>query len=309
MSYSISRVVDGGEVVETMESRRQETRLRLTDPALGEVLHAYRTFDQMERPRHYALKVGADANALICINTGTQLLRTSAESRWYLVAPHSLALVRGPVTIDCQWARGKHDNFVVQWHDATAPRLGEWLRKNWHAIQSERKSWMVGAMIAPKFLTACNRLREALDGPDAAFEPLLWSVIFEVVPGLAMSRNEIGLAPVPPGLPAAIEKLVKRVYEQPDAPWPLKDAADFVGYSPFHFSRYFKQLFTYGFHEFVDRVRTERAVHQLTTTTAPVDAVAATAGFGTTQALRESVKEYLGLVPSELRPGFDDSET
>ena len=33
----------------------------------------------------------------------------------------------------------------------------------------------------------------------------------------------------------------------------------------------------------------------------PVDLVASTCGFGTTQGLRESVKEYLGLVPSELR--------
>ena len=39
----------------------------------------------------------------------------------------------------------------------------------------------------------------------------------------------------------------------------------------------------------------------LCTTDNAVDVVASSCGFGTTQGLRESVKEYLGLVPSELR--------
>jgi AraC-like DNA-binding protein len=91
------------------------------------------------------------------------------------------------------------------------------------------------------------------------------------------------------------------VRENPALPWPLKDAADMAGYSPFHFSRVFKGLVGYGFHEYVDRCRTECAVELLVTTDMPVDLVASTCGFGTTQGLRESVKEYLGLVPSELR--------
>ena len=74
-----------------------------------------------------------------------------------------------------------------------------------------------------------------------------------------------------------------------------------AGYSPFHFSRVFKNLVGYGFHEYVDRSRTECAVEMLCTTDSAVDVVASSCGFGTTQGLRESVKEYLGLVPSELR--------
>jgi transcriptional regulator GlxA family with amidase domain len=62
-----------------------------------------------------------------------------------------------------------------------------------------------------------------------------------------------------------------------------------------------------GFHEFVDRTRTEYAVHLLTSTDHAIDVVATEAGFGTTQGLRESVKEYLGLVPSELRSTPEDA--
>jgi len=89
--------------------------------------------------------------------------------------------------------------------------------------------------------------------------------------------------------------------KKPDAPWPLKDAAAMAGYSPFHFSRVFKSLAGYGFHEFVDRCRTEFAVGKLCQGELAVDVVASASGFGTTQGLRESIKEYLGLVPSELR--------
>jgi AraC-like DNA-binding protein len=57
----------------------------------------------------------------------------------------------------------------------------------------------------------------------------------------------------------------------------------------------------FGFHEYVDRCRTETAIEMLCNTDEPIDTVAAMTGFGTTQGLRESVKEYLGLVPSEIR--------
>ena len=65
--------------------------------------------------------------------------------------------------------------------------------------------------------------------------------------------------------------------------------------------RVFKQMVGYGFHEYVDRCRTELAVNLLVSSNIAVDNVATNAGFGTTQGLRESVRDYLGLVPSEFR--------
>jgi transcriptional regulator GlxA family with amidase domain len=56
----------------------------------------------------------------------------------------------------------------------------------------------------------------------------------------------------------------------------------------------------------VDRCRTECAVELLCSSDSAVDLVASSCGFGTTQGLRESVKEYLGLVPSEIR-SFPDT--
>ena len=69
----------------------------------------------------------------------------------------------------------------------------------------------------------------------------------------------------------------------------------------------FKAIVGYGFHEYVDRCRTELAVRMLSTTDEPVDIISAEAGFGTAQSLRESVKYHLGLLPSELRAAPDDT--
>jgi AraC family transcriptional regulator len=122
-----------------------------------------------------------------------------------------------------------------------------------------------------------------------------------VVARLVVGADQVQLAAVPLDLPDTIRDLVAKVRASPSLAWPLKDAADMAGYSPFHFSRVFKNLVGYGFHEYVDRSRTECAVEMLCTTDNAVDVVASSCGFGTTQGLRESVKEYLGLVPSELR--------
>jgi AraC-like DNA-binding protein len=136
---------------------------------------------------------------------------------------------------------------------------------------------------------------------------LLISVIAEAVAFLGESQGESFLAPTPLGLPQTIQEIINLVREAPDQPWPLKLASDHVGYSPFHFSRTFKQLTGYGFHEFVDRTRTEFAVELLCSTEEPIDSVSVTAGFGTSQGMRESMREYLGLVPSEVRAEPEES--
>jgi AraC-like DNA-binding protein len=146
-----------------------------------------------------------------------------------------------------------------------------------------------------------SRFEEAIAGPKELMEPQVVSFIYEVVARLVVGLDQVQLAAVPLDLPDTIKDLVAKVRLNPSLGWPLKDAADMAGYSPFHFSRVFKNLVGYGFHEYVDRSRTECAVEMLCTTDNAVDVVASSCGFGTTQGLRESVKEYLGLVPSELR--------
>ena len=154
------------------------------------------------------------------------------------------------------------------------------------------------------FAEPLARLREALDQPEPV-EPILFGILSQIIPPIWMSEEEFQLTPLPEGLPETILDLIRSVKRQPEASWPLRDASLIVGYSPFHFSRYFKQLVGYGFHEFVERARTELAIQSLLATADPIELVSSRSGFGTTQAMREALKEYVGLVPSEIRSSQD----
>jgi AraC-like DNA-binding protein len=238
----------------------------------------------------------------LCFNTkGTLLARTSPQSKLIIVPPRSVTYIRGGIRLIIQAARGDHSIQILCWNQLLTPLLDAWA-----ANRATNRSGQISRQIAckpidPHLQDAYNRFENARNGSLEVAEPMILSSAYELIARLMVSSDEVQLAAVPTTLPETIKELTARVRSNPSLPWPLKDAADAAGYSPFHFSRVFKAMVGYGFHEYVDRCRTEAAVEMLVTSDAAVDVVAATCGFGTTQGLRESVKEYLGLVPSELR--------
>lgn len=245
-----------------------------------------------------AAYVPPNVNALVLNLQGTLLARSAPQGRLVLVPPRSLTFLR-PGKLVVQAARGDHESLLVTWPARATPVLEVWLQNRAGRSGSARP--VACKPVDPHFQSAVDRFTGAIKGSPEVMEPLVLSVLYEVVARLMSSGDQVQLAALPMDLPETIRDLIVRVRKNPAAPWPLKDAADMAGYSPFHFSRVFKSLVGYGFHEFVDRSRTECAVEMLVTTDSAVDLVAQTCGFGTTQGLRESVKEYLGLVPSELR--------
>ncbi|HEY0868683.1 MAG TPA: helix-turn-helix transcriptional regulator [Fimbriimonas sp.] len=240
-------------------------------------------------------------NAL-CINyKGTLIARSGPQSRLVLIPPRSITYVRSARVI-LQAARGDHQSLLLTWHSNITGLLNHWIETRQGARSGAATTRSIACKpIDPYFKPTLTRLDDALNGSADTMEPLIVSFLYETVSRLMSSLDQVQLAAVPADLPETIQALVLRVRTNPALAWPLKEAADAAGYSPFHFSRVFKNLVGYGFHEYVDRCRTECAVEMLCTTDHAVDLIASTCGFGTTQGLRESVKEYLGLVPSELR--------
>ena len=234
----------------------------------------------------------------LCINTkGTMMARTTPQGRLVLIPPKSLTYLR-PSRWIVQVAKGDHSSMVLSWPSPATSLLDHWLNQR---AKDRTPRNIACKPINPHFTKAISRFDTAVAEQSDTMEPIVVSFIFEVVPVLMTGIDQVQLAATPSNLPETIHELSLAVRAKPNLPWPLRDAADRAGYSPFHFSRVFKSLVGYGFHEYVDRCRTECAVDLLCTTDSPVDVVAQTCGFGTTQGLRESVKEYLGLVPSELR--------
>jgi AraC-like DNA-binding protein len=254
-----------------------------------------------------AAEVTPDTGLLIFADSGVCLLRGEASSRWYVVSGSALSFMRGSKRLLLRVARGRHSAIFLTWQLSMAPFIHHWVEKEFRKDASEDSlRFLSFRNIYPQFEPGKARLLRALKMNNPNTDMLIFSVISEALVYLSVDELSVGLAPVPRDLPENIRDLIKRVRSQPDVAWPLKEASELVGYSPFHFSRIFKQMTGFGFHEFVDRTRTEMAVEQLCASDIPVDLVAANAGFGTTQGLRESVKEYLGLVPSEFRSEPDD---
>jgi len=238
----------------------------------------------------------------LCFNTkGTLLVRTSPQSRLIISPPRSITYLRGSVRLHILAARGDHAIQILSWNQLLTPLLDAWAASRGANRSGQNARQIACKPIDPYLVDAFNRFENARTGGPELAEPMILSAAYELIARLMVSNDEVQLAAVPMTLPETIKELTARVRNSPSLPWPLKDAADAAGYSPFHFSRVFKAMVGYGFHEYVDRCRTEAAVEMLVTTDNPVDVVAASCGFGTTQGLRESVKEYLGLVPSELR--------
>lgn len=238
----------------------------------------------------------------IAINTqGTLLVRTSTHARLIVIPPRSITFLKGKLKLGVVAARGEHFIQTISWSSSVTPLLERWIsariqaRSEFHAVRP-----IACKPVDPHFTAIVQRMGQAMASGDGA-ELLMLSAIYEASEKLLMSGDEVQLATIPDEMPDTLRNLTEKVRANPALAWPLKDAADIAGYSPFHFSRVFKLAIGYGFHEYVDRCRTEAAIDMLISTDAAVEHVASRCGFGTTQGLRESVKEYLGLVPSELR--------
>lgn len=245
--------------------------------------------------------IPAQYNAIAINTKGTLLVRSATNPKLIVIPPRSITFLKGRLKLGVVAARGEHSTQILSWASAVTPLLEHWINTRMQARSSTHQVRPIACKpIDPHFLSAVERLEGARSAGDSV-ELAMLSAIYEAVSKLMMSADEVQLATIPDDLPETLKNLTQKVRNNPALGWPLKEAADMAGYSPFHFSRVFKQLVGYGFHEYVDRCRTECAIDMLVSTDSAVDLVASTCGFGTTQGLRESVKEYLGLVPSELR--------
>ena len=272
----------------------------------GAHLHVESIDGDVDRTLTTVAELPLEGGAMLFSTKGTVLYRTDRDLSWRVVAPQSATFVEAPASATIRVAKGGHSALAVYWGRGSIPVLESWLDLRREA-NSRAPRALATQPIFPQHKDAFERFLEAIDSKETHAEHMIGAVILEMASTLILADHAHSLAPAPKTIPELTKKLIDTVRSSPSDPWPLKEAADFVGYSPFHFSRIFKAQVGMGFHEFVDRTRTEHAVHLLTSTDHPIDVVASEAGFGTTQGLRESVKEYLGLVPSELRSTPEDA--
>lgn len=248
-----------------------------------------------------SISVTGNVVCLLVSHSGVCLARTTAGHRWNALHHGSIVLIGQSQKLLVRVARGEQNWSVITFSLEGLETVRRALQQAMAESEAFQMTGFLANTIDPKFRAVIERLQVAEEDAEFSNELLAFSALAEAA-ALLSHQTQIGsLAPATLRLPESIAALVEDVRANPQEKWPLKAASDMAGYSPFHFSRLFKQLVGVGFHEFVDRLRTERAVELICSTDESIDGIAIESGFGTTQSLRDSIKEYLGLVPSDLR--------
>lgn len=295
-----------------MKSETRGTHTILDEDAEGVLNTNEMSFDLGVRISHtrgsarktvaLSLEVQEGFQTLLINRVGSLLAYLEADQALHIVPPESVAYCRGPAKAVLNGSRGDHEWIMIVWELNETHVLTRWV----NAIMRQRNvprdaGLLASSHVPPKNRETFERLVSYCLTPNPMRLPAIIAGIFETVGLVLSSDGHIVLATLPADVPDTLLPLLKSVKKQPSKTWSLKDAATLVGYSPFHLSRTFKERIGYGFPEFVDRCRTEIAVRSLSRSETSVDEVAQQSGFGSTHGLRESLKEYLGLLPSELR--------
>lgn len=254
----------------------------------------------IHRPIVYAEHRPIDWSFLYYLRAGTVAIRQSTTARWKVISSNSFFFVRQPSDLILHVARGAVELIVMQWHRSLAVGIDQWLDQAWGR---KRGSSVAAYCSSVNTDFGILPILECSPGSDRMrTEMRLLGKIHELMGDLLTQESELCLAPVPAKLPEPIQGLVDAVRQTPAKQWTLKEAADGAGYSLFHFSRTFKHFVGYGFPDYVLRCRAEIAVKLLCNTSKPIETIQIASGFNSVQALREALKEFLGFLPSELRP-------
>ncbi len=267
-----------------------------------ESVRVYRLQGAPKEPVTRTKDIGKDRHYLTIGLSGTVVFYGSIGRGPRVHAGESVVYYAGPCASKIYFARGVHDRIEFEWDTADAGALNGWVRHR--PGVSLYSGWVASTSLMGLDLRykksiewALNRLR---DGAPESVGAVL-ACMHELV-GAAMTASSAScLAEVSETAAEPLRILMAAVKQNPTAPWSLREAAAFAGYSPFHLSRTFRAVMDFGFPEFVDRCRAELAITKLLRPEQSIDDVASSCGFGSTQALREACKEYLGMLPSEIR--------
>jgi AraC family transcriptional regulator len=98
-----------------------------------------------------------------------------------------------------------------------------------------------------------------------------------------------------------IEAAVRYIIEHLDEPMDLRDLADHVCLSRFHFHRVFQALLGETVGQLARRLRLERAAGKLRTSATPITDLAFDAGYATHEAFIRAFRAAFGCTPSTMR--------
>jgi transcriptional regulator GlxA family with amidase domain len=143
-------------------------------------------------------------------------------------------------------------------------------------------------------------------GPELARTVARWTVMFLRRPG-GQSQFSERLA-LPGGIASPIRQVADAVVADPASDHRLPQLAKRAAVSERHLRRLFAEQTRTTPARFVERVRVEAARERLESTSAPIEAVATSCGFGSPETMRRAFLRVLGLGPSDYRARFRSTD-
>ncbi|MBS1716425.1 MAG: helix-turn-helix transcriptional regulator [Armatimonadetes bacterium] len=233
---------------------------------------------------------------LVINRAGSAVMNLNNKAR-SLVVPGSVAFVPAGVSGNVLFSKGDHELSLlhIPIHEFAAVERFVNSRTNSHGA----RAWPIVTRLAIE-----GGLLELTEGGSDTVSLSLPAGILRAIADLGRLGRPVWVTEIPSALPPILAELIEEILSTSHLKWSLKDASAKVGYSTFHFSRLFKSSVGLGFHEFLERARTDTAIALLLNTNDQLDIISSRCGFGTTQSMRVAIKQHVGLTPSEFRfPG------
>ncbi|MCU0316560.1 MAG: helix-turn-helix transcriptional regulator [Fimbriimonadaceae bacterium] len=252
-------------------------------------------------PALVSYQVGENRTSVLISIAGSALHHSSLPGGGSIQTPMSAAVLGGAEHYHTAFSRGQQKWIELVLEDRALALLADW--KNSHRLLSTKGLIHIvrlesdAGFVTPLAVGIWKAYSSSEVDTDAQVVALVAGILD--LAGAGYSGQP--LASLPESAPESLVTLMKAVKQDPTKAWSLKDAAYMAGYSAFHLSRTFRTLMDYGFPEFVDRCRTERALEFIISSDRSLDEIALSCGFGSTQAMRGACREYVGLLPSEIR--------
>lgn len=278
--------------------------LTTLSPQLSRLVRVQDLTTSLSKVVQFQARTPAGGHSLLINYSGSLWLRTPTAPHSVFVPSNSITFMRSAAKVVGTASKGDHRVTIVSWSALLSSVLENWITGKAGSRLTPLRILATQA-IAPRHNEAVLRFQESLRPGNEDCDPFFLGSIFDLCGALLNTQDQVRLTAESYPQPEPLRELILAVREEPTAPWPLPEAATRAGYSPFHFSRVFKSSVGCGFHEYVERCRTELAIEMLISTTNPVELVANSSGFGTPQSLRDAMRTFTGFAPSDLRASSD----
>lgn len=286
----------------SLENRTlRETRFHTTEVFRSGGLVVREVTGTAVRPMIFHEEIPRETHSLFLNRTGSLTVRHGSGGRWHVIPPDSLFYTRAPAELMIQVSRGQADLITVSWPHGQTKFLTDWIDRKWEQFGRSKIAIVVSCSPVQSQMDTEWLLGSPPEHPRPDAEVRLLARVHDLMADLLVTPHDFCLAQIPANLPMGLSLLLEQVKRDPTQDWSLKRAAAVAGYSPFHLSRSFRQTVGYGFPEFVHRCRAEIAIRKLCTTNESLDEIVKSSGFGSSAAMRDALKEFVGLLPSEIR--------